>query len=71
QVERFMTYAVQYLGQSYLQCHVVAKIYGEEEHLHLNLRNSLTNLCNDIMLYSEIGIPIESTDERMGEEPCG
>jgi hypothetical protein len=66
-VERFLTYAVQYLGQSYLQRHVVAKIYGEEEQLHLNLRNSLTNLCYDVILDSETCITPGEADGRMRE----
>ena len=48
QVERFLTYAVNYIGQKYLKKYVDVHLYGDPEKLHPNLRNSLTNLCRRI-----------------------
>lgn len=45
QVECFLTYAMNYVGQQYLKKHVDVDLYGDPEKLHPNLRNSLTNLC--------------------------
>lgn len=44
-LEQFLTYAVAYLGQQYLEEHVVAVVRGNSERLHPNLRNNLKNLC--------------------------
>jgi hypothetical protein len=48
QVERFLTYAVNYIGQKYLKKCVDVHLYGDPEKLHPNLRNNLTNLCRRI-----------------------
>ena len=45
QVERFITYAVNYIGQEYLKNNVEVHIYDDPSKLHPNLRNSLENLC--------------------------
>jgi HEAT repeat protein len=50
QVERFMTYAVNYIGQEYLKKHVVVHIYGDPDKLHPNLRNSFENLCKQVVM---------------------
>ncbi len=47
-VERFVTYAVNALGQKYLKTSVNVEIYGDPAELHPNLRNSLTNLCRNV-----------------------
>lgn len=51
QVERFMTYAVNYIGQEYLKKHVVVHIYGDPDKLHPNLRNSFENLCKRVVVH--------------------
>lgn len=48
QIERFITYAVNYLGQEFLKHHVDVYLYGTPEKLHANLRNNLTNLCRSV-----------------------
>ncbi len=47
-VERFLTYAVNYIGQEYLKNNVDVHLYGDQKHLHPNLQNSLTNICHTI-----------------------
>lgn len=51
-LERFLTYAVNVLGQEYLATQVDAHIYGEPAHLHPNLRNNLTNLCRRVYTHT-------------------
>lgn len=53
QLERFLTYAVNYMGQKPLKKQVGVHIYGDPEKLHPNLHNSLTNLCNCVYLHRE------------------
>jgi hypothetical protein len=50
-VERFMTYAVNYIGQEYLKKHVVVHIYSDPDKLHPNLRNSFENLCKRVVVH--------------------
>lgn len=57
QVERFLTYAVNYIGQGSLKKRVKADLYGEPEKLHPNLRNTLTNLCERVSLHPEENHP--------------
>ncbi len=47
-LERFLTYAVNYIGQNYLKHEVVAHVYGDAANLHPNLLNTLKNVCKDI-----------------------
>ena len=47
-VERFLTYAVNYIGQQYLKQGVGVYIYGDPDKLHSNLRNSFENLCKQV-----------------------
>ena len=47
-VERFITYAVNYIGQKHLKKKVEVHIYGDPEKLHPNLRNSFENLCKRV-----------------------
>ena len=47
-VERFITYAVNHIGQKYLRKRVEVHIYGDPDTLHPNLRNSFKNLCNAV-----------------------
>ncbi len=51
QVERFLTYVVNTLGQRTLKHHVIVEVYGEPTHLHQNLLNTLTNLCQRVIVY--------------------
>lgn len=44
-IERFLTYAINTIGQDYLKQIVEVYLYGQPEKLHQNLRNSLDNLC--------------------------
>ena len=50
-VERFITYAVNYIGQGYLKNNVEVHIYGDQNKLHPNLRNSLENLCKCVEVH--------------------
>ena len=54
QVERFITYAVNYIGQEYLKEHVEVHIYGDPGKLHPNLRNTFTNLCKCVNVHEKI-----------------
>jgi hypothetical protein len=47
-VERFLTYAVNTLGQAYLNKHVETRFYGNPENLHPHIMNSVTNLCQAV-----------------------
>jgi hypothetical protein len=47
-IERFLTYAVNMLGQTYLRNHVDVQIYGDWDDLPPHLKNSLTNLCRKV-----------------------
>jgi hypothetical protein len=50
-VERFLTYAVNYIGQKHLKKSVDVHLYGDPEKLHSNLRNNLENLCKSVHVY--------------------
>lgn len=50
-VERFMTYAVNYIGQEYLKEQFEVNIYGDPDKLHPNLKNTVTNLCRDVYIH--------------------
>jgi hypothetical protein len=56
-VERFLTYALEYLGQQYLKHQIDVHLYGNPEHLHVNLRNSFTHLCRHVITHSTRSIP--------------
>jgi hypothetical protein len=47
-VERFLTYAINHIGQAHLKKHVEVHIYGDPTQLHTNLRNILKNLCKEM-----------------------
>jgi hypothetical protein len=53
QAERFLTYAVNYIGQEHLQRRVDVHIYGTQEQRFSNLWNSLTNLCKNVIMHEE------------------
>jgi hypothetical protein len=53
QLERFLTYAVNYIGEDYLEEHVEAHLYGNPEKLDTNLRNNLMNLCKEVHEHRE------------------
>jgi hypothetical protein len=46
-LERFLTYGMEYLGRDHLK-RLDVHIYGNLNALHPNLRNNLTNLCQNI-----------------------
>ena len=48
QVERFLTYAVNYIGQDYLKKNVEVHVYGDPDKLHPNLQNNFLNLCKQV-----------------------
>jgi hypothetical protein len=50
-VERFITYAVNYIGQKHLREQVEVHIYGDPEKLHPNLRNTFKNLCKNVEIH--------------------
>jgi hypothetical protein len=50
-VERFLTYAIDHIGQDYLKKNVDVHIYGDPKKLHQNLRNNFTNLCKNITVH--------------------
>lgn len=52
-VERFITYAVNYIGQKHLREQVEVHIHGDPDKLHSNLRNSLENLCKCVEVHEE------------------
>lgn len=52
-VERFLTYAVNYIGSTHLKNAVDVSVYGNMENLHPNLRNSLMNLCKTVSAHGE------------------
>ncbi len=47
-IERFLTYAINYIGQTPLKHSVDVYVDGKLEQLHPNLRNGLTNLCRRV-----------------------
>jgi hypothetical protein len=47
-VERFLTYAINYMGQEYLKHHVDVLLYGDMKELHPNLRNNLVTICQRV-----------------------
>lgn len=51
QVERFLTYAVNVIGQAYLKKCVEVRIYGDAEHLHPNLRQNFEYLCRHVTVH--------------------
>ena len=55
--ERFVTYAVNALGERYLRQHVDVQVYGAPEDLQPNLKNALTNLCRRVSYY-----PVQEMD---------
>jgi HEAT repeat protein len=52
-LERFLTYAINHIGQQYLRQHVIVHLYGEPTDLHPNLRNTLNNLCKEVKEHAE------------------
>ena len=56
QVEYFLTYAVNYIGQKALKLRVEVHLYGDPQRLHPNLYNNFVTLCKRVVY--------------MEEEPC-
>ncbi len=50
-VERFITYAVNYLDRKHLKEQIEVHIYGDPEKLHPNLRNTFENLCKCVRVH--------------------
>lgn len=53
QVERFLTYAVNAIGDDYLKEHVEVHVYGDPAKLHANLQNTLTNVCHHMHIHGK------------------
>lgn len=53
QVERFITYAVNYIGQKYLKENVEVHIYGNTDNFHPNLLNNFKNLCKFVEVHEK------------------
>ena len=51
--ERFVTYAINALGQKHLRKHVEVNIYGNSEHIHVNLWNTIRNLFHHIHIHKK------------------
>jgi hypothetical protein len=51
-VERFLTYAINQIGQKYLKRAVTVRIYGDPAKVHPNLRNNFAHLCKQIQLHA-------------------
>lgn len=51
QLERFLTYAVNCIGQKHLKKDVDVHIYGDPENLEQNLRNNFENLCRSVTIH--------------------
>lgn len=47
-VERFMTYAANFIGRKHLKKQVEVHLHGNPDTLHRNLRNMFTNLCKSV-----------------------
>jgi len=52
QVERFLTYAVNYLGQDHVKHQIIIRLHGHPYSLHPNLRNNLEHLFERIEIWS-------------------
>ena len=50
-VERFMTYAMNIIGQTTLKEHVEVHLYGNPDHLHPNLRNLMESVCQRVVIH--------------------
>lgn len=66
QVERFLTYAVNYIGQEYLKTQVTVHLYGDTAQLHPNLRNSVTNLCRSVQIHTRQEEPYINAPKENG-----
>lgn len=51
-LERFLTYAVNYVGQKDLKKEVEVRIHGDPDQLPDNIRNNFTNLCNEVIYHT-------------------
>ncbi len=49
QIEQFLTYGLASLGQQYFAAHVTVCIHGDVHKLSVNVRNSLTNVCKNVI----------------------
>ncbi|ODS34714.1 MAG: heat repeat-containing PBS lyase [Candidatus Scalindua rubra] len=52
QVERFLTYAVNYIGEKRLKKYVEVHINGDPDKLHPNLQNLFNNLCKNVEMHN-------------------
>jgi hypothetical protein len=52
-VERFLTCAVNVIGQEYLRSNVTAVLYDDPIGLHPNLRENLTQMCSKVTIQSK------------------
>ncbi len=51
QLEHFLTYAINHIGQQHLKCHVTVHIYGDSQQLHSHLHHNLMNLCKQVVVH--------------------
>lgn len=52
-VERFVTYAINTFGQKHLRKDIEVHIYGNPDHLHINLWNTIRNLFRHIQIHEK------------------
>lgn len=50
-LERFLTYAVNYIGQKQLKKQVTVHIHGDPDALDQNLRNNFEHLCKEVVVH--------------------
>ncbi len=54
QVERFITYAINYIGKDHLKNNVEVHIHGDPDKLHPNINNLFVKLCKTIVFHKSI-----------------
>jgi hypothetical protein len=65
-VERFITYAVNYLGRKHLKKYLTVHVCGERATLQANVWNTLSHLCKQISVQNDSFSLDESSDNSMG-----
>ncbi len=66
-VERFITYAVNYIGRKYLKKYLTVHVCGEQAALQANVWNTLLHLCKQVSVQNDSFSLDESSDNRV----CG
>jgi len=57
-LERFVTYAVNYIGQKHLKHHVEVDIYGSLDGFHPHLYNNFSNCCKHVTLHDPLSVSV-------------